>query len=260
VIHLERVPERWESVSAVRAALPCEVEQVPAVDARSEPQHVLAARGQVLGRPPHEVGPSLLRSRPFALVEEACFASHLRALERFLASDASWGLILEDDVVARREIWAELAEILRYVADGDVVKLEGIRHRGRRWAVVEARLSSGAALVRSLRASTGAAAYIVSRSAARRLVERAGTIRVPFDDYLANPAWHGCRVLHVSPWLLWQSGAPSTMRELRRPLRGARERRWWLRVPRAARRFRLRIATAASAFVGRPGRIVRAAW
>ena len=45
--------------------------------------------------------------------EIACYLSHVRALQTFLASDADHALILEDDV----EIDADIADVISLVAE-----------------------------------------------------------------------------------------------------------------------------------------------
>ena len=100
--------------------------------------------------------------------------------------------------------------------------------------------------VRSLRPCSGGAAYLLTRGAARRLIERAGTLRVPVDDFIWSQGLHGCDIAHLSPWLVMQSGAASTMVAARvsnrRRRLGESERRVILEVSshrRVARRTRL---------------------
>ena len=114
---------------------------------------------------------------------------------------------------------AGLVGALRQLASGsvsfDIIKIEGSRRSGRRLAVEVADLGR-AKLVRSLRPCSGGAAYMVTRDAARRMIEKAGALPLPVDDFLSNPGLHGCDVMHLSPWLVVQSGAQSTMRRMRR--------------------------------------------
>jgi len=262
VINLDRAPERWAMIQDHYGALPYPVDRIAALDASADPGAVLAERGQTLVRPPAGLGWNPLRSRMFSLVEEACFSSHLRALRRFLADGAAHAVILEDDAVPRRDVASELEEIVASGVAFDVVKLEGIKRRGRRLAILERRLSS-AALVRSFAPSPGSAAYLVTRAGARRLVDCAGATRVPFDDYLCNPGWHGCRVLDVSPWLVWQADVGSMMQDQRRSTRGVRQAKLRQQLLRSARRLRLRLAlwrAAAFGFPGAPFPLVPARW
>ncbi len=93
----------------------------------------------------------------------------------------------------------------------DIVKLEGVARNGARKALAIRKLNAGHLLVRSLRPSSGSAAYLVSRKGAERLLEAVKDIRVPADDFLWTPAFHGLDIGHVSPWLIMQSGATSVI-------------------------------------------------
>jgi GR25 family glycosyltransferase involved in LPS biosynthesis len=240
VINLDRSPERWQAISDAFSKVGDRLVRVPAIDATADPEAVLAARGTRLARPPNGLGWDPLRYRMHSLIEEATFASHLAALRAFLVSGHSHAVVMEDDAVPRRPLRAELEEIVAAEA-ADIVKLEGIRHVGTRLAIPLRALATGAKLVRSFRPSSGAAAYLVTRPAAERLIAAAGRRLIPFDDYLNAPAFHGCRVAHVSPWLIVQSGDASTMTGDRRPIRGLARGGLYRGLVAPARRIGLRL-------------------
>lgn len=211
-INLDRSPERWQALSLAFASLPYTLERVPALDARSQPQAVLAVRGLSITLPPAGLGYTMVRGREYLLVQEACFASHMVALRRFLESDLELALILEDDAVPGPRTASVLEALRRLDAPFDIVRLEAIRLSGSRPAVRVAALEAEA-LVRSLKPSSGSAAYVVTRPAAERLLAAAGRNLLPFDDYLANPALHGCDVAYVSPLPIRQADTPSVIAE-----------------------------------------------
>ena len=157
-------------------------------------------RGQTLSSPPTGVGWNPYRQRMFALVEEACFASHLLAWRQFLDSGHERGLILEDDAEPFRVSRRRCARMLSEGQPIDIVKFEGIYRKGGRLAIPVRDLGP-AKLVRSLRPCSGAAAYVLTRDSAQRLIERAGKLRMPVDDFIWSQGLHGCDIAHMSPWL-----------------------------------------------------------
>lgn len=248
VINLDRSAGRWEKISRGLAALPWPLTRVSAYDAKENPAAVLKRRGHHIVHQPDGVGWNPLRYRMFTLVEEACFCSHLAALEKFLATGQTHALIFEDDAEPRRAPHDELQALLQCVIPYDIVKLEGIRHSGARLALEECRFAE-AALVRSMRPNSGAAAYLVTRAGARRLIEHAGKQLFPFDDYLNNPGLHGGIVRHLSPWLFWQAGGESTMGVDRKRGSAARKRDPWHFLVQFSRRAVLRFKLWRSALM-----------
>lgn len=221
-INLDRSPHRWAEIQRLFGAMPWPLERVTAVDVR-KPDDVLAVRGQELAMPPNGIGWNPLRHRMFALVEEACFASHMLALKAFLASGHDHAVILEDDAVPLDGFAETMRRLLASGIAFDIVKMEGLVRSGGRLSVPVADLGR-AKLVHSLRPSSGGAGYLVTRKAAEKLLARAGKLAVPVDDFISNPGLHGCDVMHTSPWLIVQAGADTTMGELRTPHRHVKRR------------------------------------
>ncbi|KRB62739.1 hypothetical protein ASE04_00755 [Rhizobium sp. Root708] len=257
-INLDRSPERWAAIEGHFGKLRWPLHRVRGIDARIDRDGVLAVRGQTLNFPPDGIGWSAFRNRVFTLVEEACLSGHVLAWQQFLASDHHLALILEDDAEPYAGFEDTLAEIASRSSAVDVIKLEGTPRRGGR-LVVPAEALGQTQLVRSFRPRSGAAGYVLTRSAAIRLVEAVARIHMPVDDFLWSPSLHGCKIAHVSPWVIRQSGTESTMQGDRSA--NKRKRRnaaplWnaWL----AVRRFGLRLAVWSHALEGRPWRLLGA--
>jgi glycosyl transferase, family 25 len=255
-VNLDRSPERWGDIQRHFGHLPWPLYRVAAVDAKN-PEAALAVRGQTMDMPPVGIGWNPYRYRLFVLVEEACFASHMLAWKQFLASGHERGLILEDDSVPFDTFEAAVSALLAEGPAHDIVKLEGIYRRGGR-LVVPLRSLGPVELVRSLRPCSGAAAYILTRDAATRLIESAGSLRMPVDDFIWSRGIHRCDIVHVSPWLVMQSGAPSTMGPERRPSRHVKLRDPVRVVTQALRRFGLRLSLWWNAMQGRPWTLLAA--
>lgn len=209
-INLDRSPDRWQQIEAGFGNLPWPLMRIAGIDARLDPAAVLAVRGTQLRVPPHALGWNAHRNRLFMLTEEACLAGHILAWRQLLASDFQHAIILEDDAVPQAGFEAAIDALVRQGFDADIVKLEGIWRSGGRKAL---RLGEAGdrTLVRSLRPCSGAAAYLITRRAAQRLLERIRTSLMPADDFLWAPSWHGLKVADVSPWVVMQSGAASVI-------------------------------------------------
>jgi len=110
--------------------------------------------------------------------------SHARAWERFLATDATHCLILEDDVFIARDIALWLDDLQWWPPGADIVKLERWRsQQNMTLAVLEkpAVTHRHRAVSRLLSRHVGAAGYILTRSAAEHLLN----VR-PFDITIDN--------------------------------------------------------------------------
>lgn len=257
-INLDRSPDRWKTIERYFGDLPWPLYRTPALDARREPDTVLAERGQRIVLQPDGVGWNPYRYRIFSLVEEACLVGHLRAWRQFLASRHERGLIMEDDA----EPFGNFEEVVRaLLAEGpaiDIVKLEGIPRRGGRLAIPIRPLGKNHMLVRSLRPRSGGAAYILTRSAAEHLLKTIGRLPMPVDDFLWSQGTHGLDIAHVSPWLVMQSGAESTMVAGRAPNRHIKRRDPFHLFSQAAKRFGLRFSLWWNAMQGRPSALLSA--
>lgn len=142
-INLDRAADRWADIRRWFEPMGFALHRVPGLDARSEPEAVLAFRGLVPILPPSGVGWTRHRGRLFSLGEEACFCGHLKAFGQFLAGDDDLALVLEDDAQPVGELAAFLDALARSDFAFDIIKLEGIRHHGARAAVEDARFAGG---------------------------------------------------------------------------------------------------------------------
>lgn len=249
-INLDRSPHRWAEIQRLFGAMPWPLARVRAVDARN-PDEVLAVRGQKLTMPPNGIGWNPLRHRMFALVEEACFASHMLALKAFLEADHEHAVILEDDAVPLDGFEDAMRRLLASGIDFDVVKMEGKVQAGGRMALPVLGLGT-ARLVRSFRPSSGGAGYLVTRKAAAQLIAKAGKQLLPVDDFICNPGLHGCDVMHLSPWLIVQAGSDTTMGDLRTPHRHVKRRDPFHFIQQGLMRSTLRLKLWLGAMHGSP--------
>lgn len=252
-INLDRSPERWERVVSQFSQLAWPLHRVVALDGRDK-EATLACRGFTAATL-DGVGWSITRLRLVSFAEEACFCSHLKALREFLASDYTHAMILEDDA----RIVGDLSAVLAVVGDvcgGDTfLKVSGSPRRGSRLALL-VRQAGAFRIVRSFEPASNATAYIVSKSTALRIIDKAGRILAPYDDYLSAPGLHGCGVLHVSPWAItnkWpKKDVPSTLAEGRSSMARKRGPVSWIRQRFLRARLRLALWRSTLRSKGQP--------
>lgn len=230
VINLDRSPDRLERIGQRLQALGIDWQRLPAVDGAA-----LDGEGR---RALDERGYRRLHGSTPKLGELGCYLSHLRAMRTFLASDARFALILEDDVQPSQRLPA-VVEALTQVADQwDMVKLSKV-HRGTPVSVYA--LGHGATLDVMLTRCTGSSAYIVNRRAAQAYLDKLLPMTLPYD-HVFDRGWQlGLKVRLVSPPpCRHDEEVASTIAPQPGGLRGARTKpRWYLRLPA----FRHRAAT-----------------
>jgi glycosyl transferase family 25 len=153
-INLDRRPDRREFMAAQLAGLGLAGERIAALTPRElTPEQLSRFCDPVRGG----------RLTPVTL---SCKLSHIAALEAFLATEARYGLVLEDDAILSPRLPDFLAALEADPQTIDLLRLE-TSLRGIRFRRIERRLA-GVALVRPLSWEGGAAAYVVSRAAAEQ--------------------------------------------------------------------------------------------
>lgn len=186
VINLRKDQGRWDAVaqSAESHAPQFALHRVEAIDGRAPEAEAkegadLAVFGRICGRKmlPGEYG---------------CYRSHLRALEAFVADGAPYGLILEDDVVFEEDSAARIEAVIAALPDFGVIKL--VNHRNP-FMIHLADTECGDSIGRTIHGPQGsAAAYLVSRDGAQRLLDALATMVMPWDVALERFWDHGVPV------------------------------------------------------------------
>lgn len=188
VINLDRAPERLARVSGQLAALGLPFERLPAVDARQFTPEQAALLDASAYRRKHGKEP--------VPGELGCYLSHLQAMRRFLASDADFGLIFEDDVLLHDSLPSVLRGLMQQPARWDMAKLSGV-HSGTPVHLCE--VAPGHHLAVMLTRCTGASAYLVNRRAAQAYTGRMLPMQLPFD-IVYDLGWQfGLKVRLVTP-------------------------------------------------------------
>lgn len=188
VINLDRAPERLARISTQLQRLQLAFTRLPAVDARALTDEQRGALDEAAYRRKHGMTP--------VLGELGCYLSHVEAMRQFLASDADFALILEDDVLLHDSLPAVLQGLMAQPGRWDVVKLSAV-HSGT--PVTYLQVAQGHRLAVMLSKCTAASAYLVNRRAARALVQGLLPMSLPYD-HAYDRGWHfGLKVRLVTP-------------------------------------------------------------
>ncbi|MBJ7578734.1 glycosyltransferase family 25 protein [Devosia sp. MC532] len=117
------------------------------------------------------------------ITELACALSHHRALEAFLATNDTYALILEDDVLLSNAV----ADLLQTPLSGfDILRLETYLDPQHFFSTKPLQLGAFEAHEIASRCA-GAAAYIVNRDAARAILAERSALSRPYDFVLFFP-------------------------------------------------------------------------
>ncbi|MEM9395055.1 MAG: glycosyltransferase family 25 protein [Pseudomonadota bacterium] len=203
MINLEVDADRRQHMAAEldRAGVPAQV--FPGFDYRKEGKEALEANCRPFG--PWGV---------FHPQNMACTLSHAAAWERFLETELPYALILEDDVFVSPELGAWLSDMSWWPEDADIVKIERWRSKNDRLFVL---VDSAPAqhlnrdIARLLTRHVGAAGYLLSRKAARLLLEEK-----PFDITVDNLLFNmnasrvagALKIYQIYPALVEQGNEP----------------------------------------------------
>lgn len=188
VINLDRAADRRERIAARMQALGLPWQRLAAVDARALDDAQRAALDETAFRRLHGMTP--------LPGELGCYLSHVEALRRFVASDARFALILEDDTQPTAALPAVLRALIEHAPRWDMVKLSQV-HSGTPVAVQ--RLTDDHQLAVMLSRCTGSSAYLVNRRAAQAYLGGLLPMRLPYD-HVFDQGWRfGLKVRLVTP-------------------------------------------------------------
>lgn len=201
LINLDRRPDRLNAITGVLDRASIGFERVSAVDGA-----VATDTDLWVSRPCGPIGHLSAGTR-------SCTASHLKALKRFLETEARHALILEDDVVVRPELSKLLRDDHWLCGHAEILKIEKFNpHRPSKILVGPklGELPNGLGSFHPmLSRHTGSAAYIVSRRGAALILRLAGKISVPIDHFLFNetvsPLFRSTVPAIATTPLAWQS-------------------------------------------------------
>lgn len=169
-----------------------------------------------------------LRNGRHALAGEyGCYASHIKALEIFLATDAPVAVIVEDDVAFTPEFSERVRAMVAVMPENAIVKLTNHRRSGFKGRKTSA---LGDTLGRCIYGPQGSSAcYIISRGGAEQFRKAARVMTLPFDRALDCGWGYGTEV-YVTDRDFLPFGDPDTLIGTRAEYRGSKFARF-KRIP-----------------------------
>ena len=189
ILHLQRASSRGPNVRSLCASMAIESEVLAAVDgARLSAEQVEQAHARRRFRPTYPF--------PLTRTEVGVFLSHRAAWRRIVDDDLDFAFIFEDDARIEPSLFAELFEFVTLErAAWDYVLLPATPIRN--GTPVASR--GGLTLLRPDAPPLRAIAQIVSRDAAKRLLDRTLPFDRPIDTLMQMPWVTGQPVLVASP-------------------------------------------------------------
>jgi GR25 family glycosyltransferase involved in LPS biosynthesis len=187
VINMEAANKRWELVQNAGDQAGLDLIRVDAFDGKSLPydEWVDINRDEFALNTAREILPG----------EYGCYRSHISTLEMFIDSGSEHGVILEDDILPDDELLGRIEAMISEVNGFDLVKLVNHRSSG---FISLLKTSKGDEIGRTLFGPQGsAAAYLLTREGAIKLVNSLRTMKLPWDVALERYWEIGANVLTV---------------------------------------------------------------
>jgi len=190
VINLPNARDRWEKIEKRLRAAGLDYTRIVAVNGR-DLQLPIPEFDEFWHR--------LMTGRRPIPAEIGCYLSHIKAIDAFLASDASYthALIFEDDAIFGEELPAIIDAALQHADSWDVLRLSTV---GRDRVVRTLPLFGGSFLGVNLTRCKGAAGYMVNRKAATTFRRRLVPMRLAWDIAFDLEYLWGLQAVAVTPF------------------------------------------------------------
>lgn len=183
-INLDRSTDRWRTLSGQAREFDLPLIRVSAVDGIG----ISEADQEAVNRPAFHRN----AGRLMLAAEYGCYRSHLKALHEFLGSQATIGLIIEDDLTLKHDLYARVEAAFHSTPKAHVIKFFSNRIVGFRRATTSC---FGDEIGRAIHGPLGSSAcYAVSRFGAELLINKLAVMCHPWDVALERGWDHGAEV------------------------------------------------------------------
>lgn len=135
--------------------------------------------------------------QPLVNGEKGCYASHIFAWRKLLASDAAALVVLEDDVVPEPDFLQTVQAIAQLPDNWDMIKLMG--RQGNEKVRSRQKLIEGHDLISYRRVPSFTAGYVISRAGAQKMLQTRVPFGRPIDIDLRFWWENGMRIAGVHP-------------------------------------------------------------
>ncbi len=189
VINLAGSDQRWERTSSRLQELGIPFERFEAVDGRVNP-HPLFSRYDDKLRERY-------RRKALSPAELGCYTSHYLLWKLCLDLNKPI-VVMEDDVI----VDSSLNEALN-IADEQIESLQYLRLAGtilKNKPYKKVRKLGSFHLVDHIKGPSGALCYVISPSAAKKLIDHTGKWFIAVDDYMDHYWWHGVDCYSLMPF------------------------------------------------------------
>lgn len=197
VINLDQSPDRLGDIARKLDSMGLSFERIVAVDGSTLTEE--RKRGVYRKR---------FWRRELTAGEIGCYLSHLKAMRYMLEKKMDKAIILEDDLDLTEEFARIALGHSEINLDFDILKLEGRVPKKQTYFAITSKHDKR---IIAIFTSYGAAAYLVTSAAARRVVDRLASISYPFDDDLFCNWRNGLTIYSLFPYPACQSGIPTTI-------------------------------------------------
>ena len=143
-----------------------------------------------------ELSYNLMHGKRTNLSEVGCYFSHIKALDIFLKSGDTHGLILEDDITFNENFNDVLSQALTHTDKWDLLRLSGL-HAGTSVKILS--LTQDYSLSCNITRQTGAGAYIVNQNAAELMIKHLLPMKLPYDHAFDTEWNFNIRTMFVTP-------------------------------------------------------------
>lgn len=150
------------------------------------------------------------KGRPLRPGELGCYGSHWTVWQQFLKSDADYIIVLEDDVIVDWKYLAALAADDSAAKRFDYLRLFNLRPTLKR-VVCRGLLRPNDHVIELDGLAYGTQGYMLSRTAANRLLQHCQQVRRTIDDEMDRSWDHGVPNLAIFPAPLLEEFVPSTI-------------------------------------------------
>lgn len=215
VINLDRSPERLQRLDGIFSSFNLQFTRIPAVDGRTLDDACIA-----------NLTKQRLWYEPLTRGEIACFLSHKLALQYIASGDDNYAAIFEDDVELSTDAKKFLSDDSWIPYSAEIVKIE--THGKKVWLGKPVALQDDYSVAPLKSRHIMAAAYIISKPAAKKLVGLMEQATVPFDHFIFSPKFHifeKFSIWQIDPAIVRQANLPSTLEDERFKLKSNKKQK-----------------------------------
>lgn len=196
IINMDSATDRWNFARDSFAKTGIPFERMPGVN------------GRAMTLPIPEFNEAQWRRRHGKLPnmgQIGCYLSHIRAMQRFLATGHEYGIICEDDILVAENLKSILLQAIEHRSTWDILRLAGFHNAH---PIAYSKLGNGYSLAVNQTRLCGTGAYMVNRKAANTLVDKLLPMSLPIDHALDREWIYGLRSSAVYPLPISQENHP----------------------------------------------------